>query len=212
MQYVILYQGRVIWGPHEWNPLSIENAIGLLVGGDIAIGMDPVLGRLEQNNDFAILRVKEEVTPPHNEIFQALEGPYYYHNVNDGSTTIKWNVVPNHLPYAIGRIKSIVEGKRYQRENASIEINIGGNRYDFPTSREQRSQLAIQSVYGQPVSWKIGGVWVDMTHEQLVDVLSQINQHVQQCFEWERNTVASLEACTNIEQLQAIYKSIAEDQ
>lgn len=212
MEYVVLYQGRVVWGPREWNPLSIENTIEMLFGGDIIIGVEPVLGRLEQNNDFTILYIKEEITPSHDEIFETLEGPYYYHDVLDGSTTIKWNVVPNHLPYAVGKIKSIVENIRYQRENAGVDVSINNITYLFPTSREQRGQLAIQSVYGQPVSWKIAGLWVNMTHEQLVSTLTQINQHVQECFDWEKNNIQLLESCTTIEQLRAVYKSIAEEQ
>jgi hypothetical protein len=212
MEYVVLHQGRVIWGPREWNPLSIENAIEFQSGKDVMIGADPIVGRLEQLQDFTILRVKSEETPLYDALFETLEGPFYGHNVPEGTTTIKWNVVPDTVPYIAGKIKQQIEAKRYQKEIEGIDIEIDGVTYKFPTDREQRNRLTIQSVCGGPVAWKIAGAWVDLTAEQLNDIANRINAHVQKWFAWERESIVMVEACETFEQIKEVYtEAVRED-
>lgn len=212
MEYVVLYQGRVIWGPREWNPLSIENAIEFQSGAsNVTIGPDPVVGVLSQLQDFVILRVESEEIPPYNNIFETLEGPFYTHSVIGGITKITWNVVPDHLPYALGRVKQQIEAKRYQKETEGIDIDINGATYRFPTDREQRNRLTIQSISNEPVLWKIAGAWVELSAEQLADVVRQINMHVQKWFAWEKAGVDIIESCTTIEDLKRIYVDVVKE-
>jgi hypothetical protein len=207
MKYIVLHQGRVIWGPREWNPLSIENAIEFQSGSDVIIGADPVVGRLEQLQDFTILRVELEEIPLHDALFETLEGPFYRHNVPEGTTTIKWNVVPDTVPYIAGKIKQQIEAKRYQKEIEGIDIEIDGVMYKLPTDREQRNRMALLSINNEPIAWKFGGTWVDLTAEQLSAIVKQINTYVQKWFAWERGHVKNINACTTIDELQQTYQS-----
>ena len=212
MKYVVLYQGRVIWGPREWNSLSIENAIEMYVSGeDVVIGVDPVVGRLEQQQDIIILSVESDIIPEYDALFETLEGPLYQHDVPHGITRITWNVVPDHLPYIKGKIKQQIEARRYQKEVEGIDIEVGDTTYRFPTDREQRNRLMIQSISGDPVSWKIAGMWVDLTSEQLGDVVKQINSHVQRWFVWEKTKVELIDSLTTIDQLKQLHTSIVEE-
>lgn len=211
MEYVVLHQGRVIWGPREWNPLSIEAAIEYVNKQDVMIGVEPITGVFEQDQNFTILRVETINTPQYDPLFEALEGPHYHHDVPNGITNITWSVVPDHLPYILGRIKQQVEAKRYQRETEGVDININDTVYKFPTDREQRNRLIIQSVSGEPVCWKISGTWIDLTADQIQGVVKQINQHVQKWFNWERTKVELIESCSTIDQVKQLYTTIVKE-
>lgn len=212
MEYVVLYQGRVIWGPREWNPLSIENAIEFQSGAsNVTIGPDPVVGVLSQLQDFVILRVESEEIPPYDAIFETIEGPFYSHNVPNGTTTIRWNAIPDNVAYVMGKIKQQVEAKRYQKETEGIDIEIDEVSYRFPTDREQRSRLIIQSVSNESVLWKNAGAWISMSPDQLADVVRQINAHVQKWFTWEKTGIDILEACETLDQIKQAYESIIEE-
>ena len=211
MEYVVLHQGRVIWGPREWNPLSIEAAIEYVNRQDVMIGAEPITGVFDQDQNFTILRVETINTPQYDPLFEVLEGPHYHHDVPNGITNIAWNVVPDHLPYILGRIKQQVEAKRYQRETEGVDISINDTAYKFPTDREQRNRLIIQSVSGEPVCWKISGTWIDLTAEQIQDVVKQINQHVQKWFNWERTKVELIESCSTVEQVKQLYTTIVKE-
>lgn len=212
MKYVVLHQGRVIWGPREWNPLSIENTIEMYVPSvDIMIGAEPVVGRIDGVQDAAILRVESEDVPSYDSLFETLEGPFYQNNVTDGTTRMTWNVVPDHLPYVLGRIKQQVETKRYQKETEGLDIDVNGTAYRFPTDREQRNRLLIQSVTGEPVCWKVSGAWIDLSAEQLTTIVKQINAHVQKWFAWERTKIELLESCTTLEHVKQLYTTIVKE-
>lgn len=95
---------------------------------------------------------------------------------------------------------------RYAVEVAGVVVNGAMVR----TDRESQAQLtgamlSVQTGALQTIDWKDGnGVFVTLTAQELTGVAYAVAQHVQGCFSQERTITAQIDACTTVEEVNAV--------
>ena len=206
MEYIIVKDGRVVWGPRPWNPFVMEMAIERETQKDITIGVDPIVGRIiEDPCVISILKVSESIVPSYDSIFETLVGPDWRHNIPGGTTSMEYSVAEQHLPYAKGAVTDIAISKRKQKENSGITVD---DIY-FDTDRTTRERLFLQAALGQDVKWKTNNnTFVDLTSSQLQQISQAINAHVQQAYTWEHGITSRIDGCESIADLKAVHAEI----
>lgn len=96
---------------------------------------------------------------------------------------------------------------RYTREVGGIVI--GGAR--IKTDRESQATItgafiSLSQGLATSIDWKAdGGVWVQLTLEQITPIAQAVVAHVQACFTAERMLAQMIEQAATIEELQAIH-------
>ena len=205
MQYIILKDGRVIWGPRPWNPFAIEMAIERETQQDVTIGVDPVVGKILENPSIVILPVTQLIVPSYDPIFETLAGPTWRIDVSEGKAEMEYTVVEQHIPYAKGAVVEAAISKRKEKENSGITVD----GIHFGTDRTTRERMFLQSALGQDVKWKNNdGTFVDLTISQLQSISQTINNHVQQAYAWEHQITNRINNCSSIADLKVVYAEI----
>ena len=209
MEYVVFIQGRAVWGPRPWLSFSIEQAVEFQTGKTIYLSpTEPSLGMVDESIGLAILQVVDNIKPPYDPVFEQLAGPTYSNNVPEKTTSLSWTVVEETVPYALIKLKNEVAGRRWSRETSGVNIEVDGKQYTFSTNRTERDRLMIQSIIGQPFTWKLGNDWVTLTPEKATAIVSEINNHVQNAFQWELNLVEQINNCETIDQARNIFRTL----
>jgi hypothetical protein len=103
---------------------------------------------------------------------------------------------------------------RWRKETGGVTLENG---QVIRTTRESQGQLtsAVNSVnaglVATPIRWKLeGGVWVDLSAEELNHMASVVSDHVRACFAAEEVVEASLEGITT-SQIPALFDAAYEE-
>ena len=101
--------------------------------------------------------------------------------------------------------KQLLAEKRYQIETSGIDVN----GFSIKTDRESQSQItcavfAIERGYITKVDWKGENGWIDMDVSVIASLPPLVSNHVQLCFQTERQISNMIDACTSIEELSHI--------
>lgn len=135
-----------------------------------------------------------------------------YHNIgnhtweiikeNDVPVNVKltYNIVDKTLEEVKQLRKKEIAPIRKQKENGSTRIFVNGNSIEVPTTREERILLsAKRSSFSGSCNYKFKNTWVSITPEDLDYIITQIDNVVQQAFDWELEKLNEIDACQTID-------------
>lgn len=211
MEYVIIKDDRVIWGPRPWNPFAIEATIEREARAGVTIGANPVVGKIvETPAVIAILKVEQSIIPSHDIIFETLVGPQWTHNVVSGTTTMAYDVADQHLPYVQGSLKTHATNIRKTKEDAGVVVNVANTDIKFASDRTSRERLILQSLLAQNVNWKTDDGFVELSTADQLKIVQALNAHVQQAYNWEMEIARQIDAAKTIQELKQIHTAMQE--
>jgi hypothetical protein len=98
--------------------------------------------------------------------------------------------------------KQEVAPARREKENAIINLTVNDVNIEVSTSREERLMLAskVTANPGQS-NYKFGNTWVEVNTENLQYIVEQIDNKVQEAFDWELLKLQEIDACTTIDEV-----------
>lgn len=173
-------------------------------------GLEPI----QIDTDVHIVPVEEPAIPNHNPVTEQLDGPYW----NDlYSWPIKgvFFVADVRHDAAQNKLKEIVAGHRYTKENVILKTQVQSQNVVVSTARSERAvwQEKVTSMNtGDTINFKFNnGVWLTLTKSDVQNVHNLIVSTVQAAFDWEKNKVDLIDAATDKASLEAIYDDINQE-
>lgn len=199
--YAVVYKNRVIVGPMDWNR-------GLFQGSLEREGVETLIPRnapeelpLIINEDARICRV-EEVRPNLNPMVEYYYGPLW--DLTGDIVIANYEVQDTPVEFARSNFKQQAADVRYTREVSGTTININGTDLAIDTNRGSRDvfiQRYIVMADGESIQWKFPQGWFQITKADLGQIVSKINAHVQQAFDWEATIVSQIDDATTKQDL-----------
>jgi hypothetical protein len=91
---------------------------------------------------------------------------------------------------------------RREKENQIITISVDGTDVEILTSREERAIIAtkLASSLGT-YNYKFSNTWLEVSQQQLQDIMTQIDQKVQEAYDWEFAKLAEIDACETLDEV-----------
>lgn len=102
--------------------------------------------------------------------------------------------------------KNTISSERWHRENIGyITTIVNGVEINVSTSRESRVSLITKLSSGNgPYNFKFGKVWIEITGDDIREIISKIDQKVQEYFDWEYSKLSEIDNCTTISDIENI--------
>lgn len=200
----VLSQNRnsVILGPMDYNKSYFQ----AIVKNDLELNINfpgSISGYVNLSNDLEIFPVTI-VQPSINSKIEQPAGPFFTYS---GETcTATYTAVPKNIDVVKNELKAKVADARYTKEVGGIKITLQGKEVTALTGREDRN-LYLQAVQlgAANTTWKFNGnVWLTLSLAELGDIVTAVMNHVKAAFEEEATKAAEIDACTTLEQLDAI--------
>jgi len=142
---------------------------------------------------------------------QCVEGEEFYLNCSQEYTHIIDNTPVIQLPpgLTLDEAKEVKKDELATARLAEEEGGIDFNGVHIDTDRIAQFQMAsavisFQCGFIAQTKWKTNGVWVPVSINELLPVAAAVAQHVEACFAKEEALWATIDACTTVEQVEAI--------
>ena len=202
--YALVYKGRVINGPRDWNKYQFEGALE-------KEGINFQVGRAAPpeaqipiviNDDARIVYARYEY-PEYNPRSESLDGPYWEFTNTEAIGT--FNVGYQPIEYIRLNLKAVTADNRWKREVEGVEVTIQNTVVRISTAREDRDQFEIHRAAGaNNIAWKFGDIWLTLTSSDIVTLADAVLSHVQAAFDWEKGVCEEIDSAQTSEELEVL--------
>lgn len=205
MQYVLIQNGYVINGPRNWNYRSFESTLeeDCEIVYQLPMSYDsPTPIEIAEG-----VRILPAVLEPHdfNPKIEYLHGPFW--NFDNDLATGTYQTMSHAVEGVQGNLKARIADNRYNREISGVKVTIQNQEVTIDTSRDGRTIFVLKYVLmgdNDTVEWKFPECWLTLTKTDLGIAVAAGAAHIQTAFEWEANKIAEIDACTTLQQLNAV--------
>lgn len=208
--FVIVQDNFVIHGPRDWNKRQFEEV--LLEECEVEFTLET------RNNDNSVIVVSENVKilpvtkmpePNFNGRIERLDGPYW--NFTDTTAEMSFTVAELPIEAVRSFFVSIVANARYTKETSGIKQTIQGVEVSVDTARGSRDiffQAFLSIGETETINWKFPETWLELTKNDLGQIVSAGRNHIQTCFDWENVWVARVTSATTLNEIDALYNEL----
>ena len=202
--YALVHKTQVIMTQPFWNSrmftvcldedLGIQRRVLLAEEDDVPLQID---------TDTRIVRYYE-FKPDYNSKIEWLDGPIYQFVEN--TVVASFNKRPLELSIAKENLKKLLPQARYAKEVKRLSVEVTGGVKTFLIDRDTRNALAQKSqiVGDSVVNWKFEHGWEQLAKSDIDSILAQIDQHVQDAYDWEYSKTLEIDNCQTLEEIDAI--------
>lgn len=208
--YVITHHhdyDEVLLGPIEWNSRFIASVLRQ----DLDLNYTPTIVDSDANKvpydvlpNVRIRRV-ESVAEEFNPKTQFLVGPYW--SYTDELATATYKAAFKDIDIVKSELKQELANERYNKEVSGTKVNIQGKEITADTNRGSRDVFAQKYLLmsdTDTVEWKFPEGWLTLTKTEMGQVVTAINNHVQNCFNWESQKTNEIDSGETHDQLNAV--------
>lgn len=203
MQYILVNEGQVVWGPTEWNRNVFQSEV------EREVGIVAVLPQVKTDsevitlgNSAKIMAAVPRAKPTYHPLHETLAGPFWSFS---GDVAEYWYDVQE-LPVSLAKPNYIawVAGQRWERELDGTSVTIGGLAVKVSTKREDRDQWAILYALGTTKNWKFAEGWVELTKADYKTIADAIHTHVQGAYDNELRLLDAINEAESVSDLLAV--------
>ena len=203
--FIIIHDNQVVLGPMRWNRFRFENFL------EEEHEISTTLQDKNENSPVIvsdickILPIAVTAYPEHNPKIEMLHGPFW--DITDELATSSYQVVSMPVDAVKNQLKALTSTERNSREAKWITQTIQGQSIKIDTSKENRNSLIQKLVAiteSDTVNWKFGAQFLTLTYNEIKDLISALDAHIQTQFDWQLNKIAEIEACETLSELDAI--------
>lgn len=150
-----------------------------------------------------ILRVVED-KPEYNPKYENLT--FYRYEILDNEVVFYYEKKQIDLNIIKTQYKDIISNDRWKKENyGNIIFILNDEEIEISTSRENRISLLNKLATGSSsYKFKFSSGWFEITSENLREILTKIDEKVQQDFDWEFEKIQQIDSCSSIDELNQI--------
>lgn len=200
--YSLIHNSQLILGPIQWNYRLINAELE-----DLEINYKVSPRDYENVPIAADVGTKTYILPAvllipeYDSRFQGV-GNFEWTIVEENDIPVRvefnYSIGDKTLDQIKGEYKSQLAPIRRQKENTQITLTVNNTEILVSTSREQRLALVSKLVSSPgPHLFKFDNeVWVEITTTDLQNIITQIDNKVQEAFDWEYQKLQEIDACT----------------
>jgi hypothetical protein len=200
----------VILGPMRWKSRyfseilsdELDTEIVITQADESRVPFEPVPG--------VKIRKCNETYEDINSKIHSHDGPFwtYHSDTEEYQATANWVKKDKPIVIVKSELKAIAASERWKKESLGVDVTIQGQTVWCDTSRGNRDVfLQKYTLMGENdvIGWKFpGDTWLTLTKSELGLIVSTGATYIQGCFDWEANLAATIDACTTLEELDAI--------
>ncbi len=204
--YALVKGSFIVLGPIQFNYRLINSALEDDLNLSFTVGpLDYMNVPLSITNDVKILPVYNSI-PPYN-------GNTHYPNmmgweVTEELLTYNYEILEISLDKHKEYYKKQITDMRWNKEDGGqIQLTIDDNEITVSTNRETRSQLASKiSSMSENIRrrFKFNNIWVEMSLNEMQTVIEEIDNYVQEQFDWEYTKHSEIDLCTDYDSIVEI--------
>lgn len=202
--FALLNDNELVLGPIEFNYRLINSVLEDELEIDYRIEPSdharvPII-ITEKIKLLKVVEDKPQYDPRYEEILL-----YKYEIINDEvifyyqKSNIDFDKIKNEY-------KKVISNERWIRENSGhITHLINNTEIKVSTNRETRISLVTKLASGSgPYNYKFGDVWVEITGEDVGNIITKIDEKIQVDFNWELQKINEINLCSSIDELNSI--------
>lgn len=202
--YALVHKTQVIMTQPFWNSrmftvcldedLGIKRRVLLAEEDDVPLQID---------QDTRIVRYYE-FKPDYNSKIEWLDGPIY--QFVEDTVVASYNKRPLELSIAKENLKKLLPEARYGKEVKRHTLELSSGLQTISLDRETRSALAqkLQTIGDSTVNWKFEHGWEQLSKSDIESIVSQIDQYVQEAYDWEYSKTIEIDNCQTLEEIDEI--------
>lgn len=202
MLYVLTYHNQVLLGPVPWDHAYMSKIIEL----DLELEQRPLILPSDYTKvpfdvmDYVRIRKAKEVRPFFNPKTQKLTGPSWSFDESEGTAT--YSVQDKTVAELHMYVKEELSKLRWTREVSGFDYTAGENTFFVSTDRDKRNIFNEKIILSQSqnVQWKVGDKWIELTNQNVIDIVGSISKHVQDSFDWEAEKMNECNGFSTVEQ------------
>jgi hypothetical protein len=201
----------VLLGPIQWSPGLILHTLQLEVGEDTTISPSDFKRVPYEPVEGYKIRFAEIVEEGFDPLFYDRTGPTWTFTEDKGIATYSFR--QKDIKFIKQELKSSIATIRWHKENDTLNLQIGEENVSITASRESRSiyfQKYLLADEESSVPFKIDGRWLNFNKGHLKYIITKIDDHVQEVFEWERSLSVRIDESTSFDELVQIHQQIKE--
>ena len=208
MNYLLVQNKQIVHlGPINWRQRFIQTEINDLVdAGELTIEYSvPATeqGYIDIGEGFEIFPV-ELTTPSVDYTYQHLAGPVYTYDTNTATGT--------YTPYDLdidsvkSNLKAIAAAERYRKQTLGTTVTIAGINFFVQTDKDTINQYIslATSTGNNTINYKSPTGFISVTGEDIQNIANQINDYIQEQFNWELNINNQIDSINDITTLQSL--------
>jgi len=205
MSYAIVHKQRVILGPVAWaqkyftDVLKIRHRITANIPGQAPEQFPYVI-----DENTSIYEVVED-RPEFNAMTEYHYGPQW--DISANPIVASYTVEQQTVESARENFKILAAHERYKKEVSGTKVTINGTEIAISTHRGDRDvyvQKYLSLNDEGTINFKFGQQWVNLSKQDLNNIITAINTKVQSAFDWEANIHTQINDAETTEQLMAI--------
>lgn len=205
--FVIVHDNTVIKGPNEWNKRRFEEV--LREECEIEYTLD---SRNDTNrpiiisDSIQILPVIGMPLPDHNPRLHNLHGPFW--NFTSTGAEMSFEPIDYGLDTVKGNLKDAVTNYRYTKETRGIKLTVQNTEVTIDTARGSRDiflQAYLTLSDTETLNWKFPETWILLSKTDLGNIVNSGRNHIQDCFNWELDFHAKVDAKTSLDELNDLW-------
>jgi len=205
--YVIIHKDKVIAGIFPWNSKYFTDVLKIrhkitseLPKNEPNLDKFPYI--IDENT--VIKRAEEDRQSQINPMIEYYYGPTW--EFVDDKVIAHYEVQPLSFDDAKNNYKEKATNLRYAKEISGTKITLDGVEYTIETARDARVKYVEKytMMSEEPINWKFAEGWKIVSKQDMFNIISAIEVHVQDSFDWEFNMTVQIDSTETIESLLAI--------
>lgn len=202
--FALINDNQLILGPIEFNYRLINSTLEDDLEINYKISPSDYLNvPLIITENIKLLKA-QKILPPFDPNYEEIFLSSY--DVIDNQVIFKYEKREKDFNIVKDYYKSLISAERWRRETFNHqEISINGINILVSTSRESRISLISKLTSGNgPYKFKFGENWIEITSEDIKNIISKIDEKIQLDFDWEYEKLIEIDLCSSLSELQKI--------
>jgi hypothetical protein len=201
--YALVNGSFILLGPIGFNYRLINSTIKDDLNLDYNVGpLDYMNVPINFNDQLKILPVVNNI-PHHNRKTEYANMIRW--EIGEDRLTYFYEILPIPLEKLKQQYKEKITNERWHKENnGNITVTINDIEIKVATKRENRSQLASKiSAMSADVRrrFKFQNTWIELNFAEMQSIIDEIDNYVQEQFDWEYTKHNEIDACADCEAL-----------
>lgn len=204
--FALVHDNKIKVGPRTWSYSMFRTFLDDNSLDVSALSREQPNGVLE-GKEWRILPVSYISEPSYDPTFQQLAGPFL--TIFENEIIGEYTIASREVSAVKNVMKEKVTENRWKYEIADITLDLGGTECTLFTSREDRTTYldALMLIPDDVTTFNFkfkNDTFKAVNKAMLQLIVFTVTTRIQNAFDWEAEKHTEIEACTTLEELQAI--------
>lgn len=213
MEIALINKNSLILGPMGFNIRMINYELEQLDLND-QVTIDSYKNiPIKFSDEETYLLPLEKYIPDHNPLYHNI-GNFTWEIIKENDVPIKVLITYPITNKTLDEVKYLhkqkVKPERQRRENQIVTLTINNTQVEVSTDREERAHfvnklISCSNIPNSTHNYKFrNDIWVVIGSVEIQSILEQIDNVVQQAFDWELSKLEEIDACETIDEVYSV--------